>query len=75
MITNILEEAAASVFRVEVGEVGMGVGYVGMVVGDSPPLAVAYEQPPSAALATVFVSSVNRPQGSASILPVGPQHL
>jgi len=73
VITNILEEAP--VFRVEVGEVGMGVGYTGMAVSDSPPLAVAYEQPPSAVLAAVLVSSVNRPQGSASILPVGPQHL
>jgi len=75
VIINILEEAVAPVFRVEVGEVGMWVGYVGIVVGDSPPLAVAYEQPASAALAAVFVSSVNHPQGSVSILPIGPHHL
>jgi len=75
VIINILEEAAAPVFRVEVGEVGMWVGYIGMVVSDSPQLAVAYEQPASAALAAVFVSSVTHPQGSASILPIGPHHL
>jgi hypothetical protein len=75
VITNILEEVAAPAFRVEVREVGVWVGYVGMVVGDSPALAVAYEQPAGAALAAVFVSSVNHPQGSASILLVGPQHL
>ena len=53
----------------------MWVGYVGMVVSDSPRPAAVYEQPASAALAAVFVSSVNHPQGSASILPIGPQHL
>jgi hypothetical protein len=53
----------------------MWVGYIGMVVSDSPPLAVAYEQPARAALAAVSVSSVNRTQGSVAVLPICPRHL